>query len=476
MTKPNLFTVRWLISALVIMSFVLSACAAPAGDAGSGGNTAASESSDSGDSGGEAMADVDMEELPYGLMSGKPYDGTELTFLICCPAAAQFAVWADSAAEFTELTGISVNFTNDPLGGLREKIVTESLGNPGSWDVTIYFDTWGPSLAGFLDPIDSFMDVDVSDYPPATIDIATLDDTLYGVPVRSHVMMFYYRQDVLDELGIAPPTTFEEVTAAAEAISAADNGMEGITMNWAKQGGGISLIPWTNVLRAGGADMFDADFRPTFNSDAAIAATEWYANLLNYAPAAAPTYNEGDARTSYASGEAAMVFAWSWAYEIFQKPDASIEEVIANTGYTANFPDGGGGSAPVAMAWPTGISTSSKNKEAAVEWIKWMTNPDMDLQAISVKDDPSRATVVANRLSSLSSEAANAPEANNGFSQAMHDAYSSATALPVYLEFPEVSEILESALSEIAAGADVAETLNAAAEEVDQIMQDSGRY
>ena len=412
-----------------------------------------------------------QDELPFGLLPDKPYDGTEITFLICCPAAAQFAAWAESAAEFTELTGIEVFFTNDPLGGLREKIVTESVGNPGSWDVTIYFETWGPSLQNFLTPLSEFSDEwspSVDDYPAATISMATLDDELYGLPSRSHVMMLYYRQDVLDELGLEVPTSFDEVTEVAAAITEADNDMYGITMNWAKQGGGISLIPWTNVLRAGGSDQFDEEFNPTFNSEAGIAATEWYADLLNYAPPGAPTYNEGDMRTSYASGEAAMALAWSWSYEIFQNPEFAIEDVIANTGFTAVIPGVDGPSTPVAMTWPTGISASSNNPGAALEWIKWMTNGDLDQASVA-----SGSTVVANRLPTFMSDEAN--DAWGGFSMVMGEAFDTATPLPIYEEFPEVSDILETALSDIASGADVAETLNAAAEAAEEVFQRSGR-
>ncbi|MEM8858468.1 MAG: extracellular solute-binding protein, partial [Chloroflexota bacterium] len=238
----------------------------------------------------EVPAEVE-EELPYGLEAGKPYDGTELTFLICCPGAAQFAAWADSAAEFKELTGIDVVFTNDPLGGLREKIVTESVGNPGSWDVTIYFGTWGPSLSQFLEPIETYsdeIDTNLLDYPNSSRQIATIDGVTYGIPVRSHVMMMYYREDVFEELGLAVPTTWAELEAAAETINAADNGVNGITMNWANQGGGINLMPWTNMLRTNGTDLFDDNWRPIFNNAAGIEATEFYQGLLEHAPASIP--------------------------------------------------------------------------------------------------------------------------------------------------------------------------------------------
>lgn len=429
---------------------------------------------------GSVQSGADSAEgLPYGLKGGKPYDGTELTFLICCPGAAQFAAWADSVEEFRALTGINVRFTNDPLGGLYEKIVTESIGNPGGWDVTIYFGTWGPALARFLEPIENFrgeIDTALGDYPEASRRIARIDGVTYGVPVRSHVMMLYYRKDIFDDLGLEPPTTWSELEAAARAINEADNDTYGITMNWANQGGGVSLKPWHNMLRANGTDIFDDDWRPVFNDDAGIEATEFYAGLLRYAPPGAVTYNEGDLRNSFALGEAAMAVAWSWSYNLFTREDTSEEVVRENVGYSGVIPGPDGGAVPIAMVWPAAISASSEHKEAALEWIKWMTNPDMDLQVIADKSDPSRDTVVANRLSSLFSDEANAPEANNGFSRAMGDAYSNASPELVHLEFPEVSVILEAALSEIAIGADVRTVLDAAAAEVTAVMQRSGRY
>lgn len=411
-------------------------------------------------------------QTPHGLLPDKPYDGTKVTFLICCPAAAQFAAWAASVPEFTELTGIEVVFTNDPLAGLREKIVTESIGNPGSWDVTIYFETWGPSLAGFLLPIDDFADQwrpDLDDYPSATIGMSTLNGTLYGLPARSHVMMFFYRGDVFDALGLEVPTTWDGVLETARTIDAAGLGVRGITMNWAQQGGGISLIPWTNVLRAYGADIFDADWRPLFASEQAIAATEVYQSLLRYAPGGAVTYNEGDMRSSFASGEAAMALAWSWSYEIFQNPQTANPDVIANTRYTAAIPGLDGPTQPVAMTWPLGVSNSSRNPGAALEWVKWMTNPDLDAQAVA-----SGQTVVANRLGTFFSDETNA--AWGGFSRAMGEAYANATPLPIYVEFPEVADVLEGALSSIASGAQVRQTLEVAARDVEAIMRRYGRY
>jgi multiple sugar transport system substrate-binding protein len=412
---------------------------------------------------GSSPATAEAPTIEYGLLADKPYDGEAITFVICCQAAAQFAAWRASVPKFTELTGIQVNFTDDPLDGLREKIVTQSIADPGSWDVGLYFDTWQPELTDFLEPLDNVMTVDLSDYPAATADLGQWDGTTYGIPARSHVMMLHYRTDVFDELGLKVPETYDEILDAAKAISDSDLGIAGFTTNWAKQPS-ISPIPWMSLIESGGASAFDADGNPQFDSPAVVKATEVYRDLSKFAPNGAVAYNEGDSRTAFAQGKAAMTLAWSWAHEVFTGKDA-LPEVAANAGSSAVIPADGKAGNPIAMAWPIGISSSSEHKGAAAEWVKWVTNPDLDREIISNKSDPALATVVANRISSMVSESANAKDANDGFSASMADAYKNATHQPIYLGFASVTEIIEAALSDIMGGADIEETLKSANEQ-----------
>lgn len=424
-------------------AFAMAAC--------SGGGT-------SGGNGNPTGPDPDAETIEHGLLANKPYDGTELTFVVCCPQAAQFQAWRASVPEFTELTGIDVTFTDDPLDGLREKIVTSSVADPGSWDAGIYFDTWGPELENFLLPLEDVMEVDLSDYPEATADLSTINGTVYGIPARSHVMMLYYRTDVFDELGLEVPTTYDELVTTAATISDSDLGVAGFTLNWAKQPS-ISPIPWISLIQASGVSTFDAEGNPTFDTAEVVAATQTYYDLLASAPQGAVAYNEGDNRNAFAQGSAAMTLAWSWSEEIFSNAELAAPEVLGNVGYSSAIPGLDAAGAPIAMTWPVGISATSENPGAAAEWVKWLTNPDLDLSIIVDKSDPALATVVANRLSSMTSPEANAPEANDGFSQAMADAYLNATHQPIYPEFAAVTEIIEVALSDIMGGADVEATL-----------------
>ena len=123
------------------------------------------------------------------------------------------------------------------------------------------------------------------------------------------------------------------------------------------------------------------------------------------------------------------------------------------------------------MTWPLGISSTSRHKGAAAEWVKWVTNPDLDLSIIVDKSNPKTSTVIANRIPSLRSPAANAPDANNGYSDAMADAFERATHQPIYLGFSSVTETIEVALSDIMSGADIESTLKTANAQATEILK-----
>jgi multiple sugar transport system substrate-binding protein len=313
---------------------------------------------------------------------------------------------------------------------------------------------------------------DLSDYPEATIEVSTYDGILYGIPTRTHVYLLFYRQDVLDELGLEVPQTWEELRETARIIDE-ETDMNGITLHFVKTGNDQPLNTWINFIRANGSDWFDEDWKPIFNNEAGVEATEYYLSLLEYAPPGAETFNEADARNVFAQGNAGLAPLWSWSYEVFQNPEMSVPEVIENTRFAA-IPGPSGPAQSFGMTWPVGVSAFSKNQDAAWEWVKWITSDGMEKQVITDKSDPASSTIVAARFNSLTDPEAN--EVNNGINQAMADALKDAHRRPIIPEWPEVIDIMSTALSEMTAGAPVQETLDQAATDVEDLMQRSGYY
>lgn len=95
------------------------------------------------------------------------------------------------------------------------------------------------------------------------------DGAYYGVPYEMRVFGYYYRADLLEKAGVAVPTSFDEMIAAAG--KAAANGEAGIGMTFSSGGGSVEAIEWfvPMVIGAGG-QILNADGTAHFNSPQAI--------------------------------------------------------------------------------------------------------------------------------------------------------------------------------------------------------------
>ena len=413
----------------------------------------------------------------YNLQEGKPYDGAELNFLICCTAVAQFAALIERTdTEFTELTGISVNWSNTPYESYKDEILIEAASGTGNYDVVAWVDAWGPQLEPFLAPIDELVaqdNVALDDYPEVYLEAGQLGgDTLYGLPLRGHAFMLWYRQDVLEDLGLEVPTTWQEVAAAAETISA-ETDFDGVSMYY-NVGTGQNLFNWLSMLWGAGGDVFDENNQPIFNNEVGVEATQLYADFIlnGLTSPDAIANSEQDAWQAMAQGRAAMFPGWSWIYESLANPEFSNEEVIENLGFVAAPGWEGGERTSYGYIWPVGIFQTSRNQEAAWEYIKWLTNAQTDLNLVLDKSNPELSTVVTTHYSAMTSPEVN--ETTGGLQEAMAASLQDARTEPLVAEWLDVQSVLEVAINEIAGGADVQTTLDNAAADVTDIMERAG--
>ncbi|MCG8642048.1 MAG: sugar ABC transporter substrate-binding protein [Desulfobacterales bacterium] len=415
-------------------------------------------------------------DMPYGLKAGKPYKGTKLVHLV--HNAAQAQAHNKRLAEFTALTGIEVEYQMVPFPSLREKITADGVAGTGDIDLYCFLDSWGPSMTGFLTPLNSYQEKDgmvLSDiYPPAYINGTTYAGKNYGLPWRGHPQLLLYRTDLFEQAGVAVPTTWKELVEASKAIKE-KTGKDGIAMYYGKGNNGQNLFVWYSFLKSNGAEILDDKMMPVFNSEKGIEATQYYVDLLLKYKAASPgskAFREYEASQAVAQDNAAMVIVWWWHYGVLTNPEKAKEVVTKHIGFAPVPAWEGRGKATLALSMATGISRHSKNKDAAWEFLKWLSNPDLEKDAVMDKSDPKTKTIVAVHKKNLID-----PEIN-AISGGMHKAAAASLAvsdtLPMIEEWPEVSSVLEIAISNIAAGADTRKEMDKAAKEVRQIMKRSG--
>ena len=427
----------------------------------------------------KAIARDNFETIAYGLKGGKPYAGTKLTFLICCSDTPQFIAWKQRTKEFSELTGIEVEYAWEPWGSFKEKIATEGVVKTGEYDIVLWLDSWGPSFDYFLLPLSDRLaaeKIDLQQFPQVYVNSVTLNKEVRGLPVRGHPQMLFYRQDILEELNLKPPQTWAELETVGKTITRKTD-LYGIASYYGTQSNGQNLFVWMNYLWSNGSEVFDENYRPMFNSSAGIEATQRYVDLLlkhKIAPPSSVTYNEAEGARSVAQGESAMVITWWWRYAGLTDKTQAASEVAGNIGFAP--PPGWESKQTVnyALQLPVGISAYSKYPDAAWEYLKWLTHPETERGIVLDKSNPKTSTIVAVHQANLLDPEVN--KTSNGLHQTGARVLENSRLTPLIAEWTEVSTVLEVAINNIASGSNTKATLDRAAREITEIMKRAGYY
>ena len=402
---------------------------------------------------GGALAPWALAQGTGALKAGKPYAGTEVNLLTV--VAPQFKAHEARLSEFEALTGIKVKYQYVPFASTREKLTAELVGQSAQYDVLSTMDVWGPSMYQLFEPLNAMLaekKIDMeSRYPYAHLRAARDGNgngkNILGFPIRGHVQLMFYRRDIFDKLGLKAPNTWDDMVEAGKVITAKTD-MSGVAMYYGKTAG-QNLMIWFNYLWGNGGELLDAKGQPAFNSPAGIAATQAYIDVMlkhKAAPAASASFNETDAVNSVAQGKSAMVPVWWWRYASLVDPKVSTlkPEQVAfaplpsmpgkpNTTYT--------------NTWFYGINRNSKKKAAAMEFLTWLSQPEIERAVLL---DKSMNEVVAMQTKNLIDADVNVRY--NGMHVFGAQALKGARGTPLFPQWPQVSDVLEATISELASG------------------------
>lgn len=421
-----------------------------------------------------------QDKVPYNLKPGKPYAGTTLRVLLV--GTPQFKGLELRADEFTKLTGINVTWDETTFGALQEKVSSVGVAADGTYDVVNYLDSWGPPNSRWfveLGPLLKRDGISMDRYPPAFAKSVTYDGKIMGLPLRSHVQLFYYRKDIFDKLNLTAPKTWADVVTSGKAIQKAMPGMGGVACNFGADGNRQNLYLWLDFLRGAGADVFDAKGNPAWETPAGIQATKDYIALNTVDKVCAPgsvSALEQDSRIVFMQGKAAMLPIWSWAYSPLISPESSTLKP-EQVGF-AEMPSYKG-APPVSLtnSMPYSISKYSKNQDAAWEFMKWLSNPDLEKKNGVEKtvNGVNTASTVFNHKASFTDADINAANANVPKAAAVALA-ANAAPLPMTVEWPEIGDILSIAINKAASGnGDVEQLMKAAAKDTVKVLRRSRR-
>jgi multiple sugar transport system substrate-binding protein len=194
-----------------------------------------------------------------------------------------------------------------------------------------------------------------------------------SIPLYSQVYGLYYNKKLFADAGIKPPTTWEELISAAQALTKPDQHKYGISI----PGGTVNLsMHFSFIFGAqNGGSPFDKAGNPTFTSPGMVKGVKQYVDLLSKYHVVNPSdaqYTVGaEPDADFARGDAAMFMAQTSASAVLKE-----DGMDPNAYGVVPIPAPMGGDKIGSFIAGTNISIfkNSKNIDAALKFVKFMTS------------------------------------------------------------------------------------------------------
>jgi len=376
------------ISILLVLSFLLAACASPATQA-----PAVTE----------APAAVDAPAATEAPAAAAPGCDSPVNLNIIIEQVPDYDIVAELTKQFeAENPDIKITFDAMPYDAMRDKILTSFLAPKGTYDIIIVDNPWMDEFpaAGFLTELNDYIantpGYNWEDFIGPIRELTTHDGKITAVPYLNYAVGLIVRQDLFDDPAmqekfqakynkpLAIPTTPDEYVEVGKFFK--ENGIAGAAMQ--PQKGYKILEEWKNWLYAEGGDLMDDSGKATANSPAAKAALEKYIDMYqNAAPPNSMNWGFDDALRSMASGESATMISYNWMLPSLNDPKGQSGDLA---GKFQLYPVPGGKA--VLGAWYWAIPQNAACKDAAWKYISWLTSPEIDKQRTAMGGGVVRAS------------------------------------------------------------------------------------
>lgn len=335
-----------------------------------------------------------------GLQSATTQSTPTLTVL--ASAGGSGKTFEAAAKHFTEATGVNVKVVQYPYAEVREKQLLELINNTGGLDlVSIDGQIWLAELHRFLDPI-SLTPAEANRFLPAMLDQFRFgpDKALYALPTRIGGWVLIYRKDLLQAAGASPPRTWDEFLSLATKLT--KDGVYGFAPAF-KQGNYL-VAQWVPFLLSHNAKLLtDDNAKAAFNTPQGREATQFMVDLFRkhkVVPPGAASYEHADVIAAVQQGLAAMALTYSPYFLDMNDPKKSkVAGRLAVSPFIPYDRDSGlTRGVTLLSGWGFGIPKASKNKEAALRFLKFMTSDAEQLRlALENTNAPTTKAVYTDR-------------------------------------------------------------------------------
>ncbi|WP_223841986.1 ABC transporter substrate-binding protein [Kocuria sp. cx-455] len=284
--------------------------------------------------------------------------------------------------EFTKAhPDVNVKFVSLPENEARAKITASVATGGGEFDVVMISNYETPIWAenGWIENLQPYIDktegYDDQDFIGSIREALSYEDDMYSVPFYGESSFLVYNEEMFKNAGVTMPKnpTWPQINELAAKLDDPDNGVSGICLR-GLAGWGEVMAPLSTVMNTYGGGWFDQDWNPTLTSDKTKQAVDEYVNLVReHGQPGAATSGYGDCITRYSQGNAAMWYDATAMVSSIEDPASST--VAGKNGY-APAPVMDTEDAGWLYSWSLAIPSTSDHKDAAWDFVSWMTNKD----------------------------------------------------------------------------------------------------
>lgn len=272
---------------------------------------------------------------------------------------------------FEQQTGYRVSVEiRLPHVELNARMAVELGTGPGRYDLISTHTKYAPSQVDHLRPLDSLVNADeLADFFPRVLDLCRIDGRLMQLPRNFDARLLFYRADL-----IAAPSTWDE--AASQMARHARPGLFGFAFPGRHSG---LFGTFYELLGMAGGDLFDADLRPVFNSDAG----EWTLRFLHRLhavdhvtpPDLLERWYYDEVSEGFRMGKVLLIGDWPGFYGLYKDPRtcAVLEQFDV-----AVYPAGPAGlRRAYAGCHSFAIPKAARHVEGALALLRYLVSPDV---------------------------------------------------------------------------------------------------
>lgn len=288
--------------------------------------------------------------------------------------------------------GLRIERLELPGGPLYERMALNARERTRALDVLMLDDSWAPEFManGWLADLDRLGGVPGGFVRSADAVSRGPAGQRFAAPMVGNVAMFAYRADLLARHGIAAPTSWSDVAAAARTLQQREPEVTPIAFRGMR--GNPIVTGFLPVLGAFGGAVVDAQGRAALDTPQALAALDYFLSLRPMLPRGVETWNANEVRQAMEQGRLAIAMEYwpGWAGTLDEAGRSRVAGQVA----LVSPPGETRGPAPMLGAWLLGVAADSPNAARAADFIRFVVSAENQKRiAIETGNPPTLAAL-----------------------------------------------------------------------------------